>query len=68
MDEPHHVGIVERVDPVTTVRNDAHETRVAQDAIVWTPEAVGLLAVLGGLSLLVLAATAWHHARKPAFY
>ena len=46
----------------------AIQTRVAQDAIVWTPEAVGLLAGLGGLSLVVLAATAWHHARKPAFY
>ena len=46
----------------------AIQTRITQDAIVWTPEAVGLLAVLGGLGLLVLAATAWRHARKPAFY
>ncbi|MFY2763937.1 hypothetical protein [Arenimonas sp. MALMAid1274] len=43
-------------------------THVARDAIVWTPEATGLLAVLVVLSAVVLAATAWVHARKPAFY
>lgn len=42
--------------------------RIEQDAIVWTTPALLILATLLGLSLLVLGATAWHHARKAAFY
>lgn len=42
--------------------------RVNVDAIVWTPEAVGILATLLLLGTAVLAITTWKHARKPAFY
>ncbi len=42
--------------------------RVGVDALVWTPTAVAILATLGLLSVLVIAATAWVHGRKPAFY
>lgn len=42
--------------------------RVEQDAIVWTMPAVAILATLATLAVAVLAATTWHHARKPAFY
>ena len=42
--------------------------RIGVDALVWTPTAVAILATLAGLSVLVVAATAWVHGRKPAFY
>jgi hypothetical protein len=42
--------------------------RVAEDAIAWSPEAVGILTGLVLLSVAVLGTTAWYHARKPAFY
>ena len=42
--------------------------RVSKDAIVWTPEALGILAGLVLASLAVVAVTTWVHARKPAFY
>jgi hypothetical protein len=42
--------------------------RVEQDAIVWTTPAVAILATLATLAVAILAATTWHHARKPAFY
>lgn len=42
--------------------------RIEQDAIVWTPTAVTIIATLSVLAVAVIAVTAWHHARKPAFY
>lgn len=42
--------------------------RAREDAIAWSPEAVGILAVVGLLSVSVVGGTAWYHARKPAFY
>jgi len=42
--------------------------RIEQDAIVWTTPAVAILATLGVLAVAIIAATTWHHARKPAFY
>ena len=43
-------------------------SRVGKDALVWTTPAVAILATLVLLSVAVLGATTWHHARKPAFY
>lgn len=42
--------------------------RVSVDAIVWTPEALVVLATLGLLGTAIVAITTWVHARKPAFY
>lgn len=42
--------------------------RVSVDAIVWTPEALVVLAVLVLLGTATIGITAWVHARKPAFY
>lgn len=42
--------------------------RVREDAVVWTAPAVAILAGLAVLALAIIAATTWHHARKPAFY
>lgn len=42
--------------------------RVSQDAIVWSPEAIAILAGVVLLSVAVIGTTAWYHARKPAFY
>ena len=42
--------------------------RVGVDALVWAPTAVAILATLAGLSVAVIAVTAWVHGRKPAFY
>lgn len=46
----------------------AIDSRVREDAIVFTPEALGLLTVLVLMSVAVVGLTAWYHARKPAFY
>jgi ABC-2 type transport system permease protein len=42
--------------------------RIGVDALVWAPTAVAVLATLAGLSVAVIAVTAWVHGRKPAFY
>jgi ABC-2 type transport system permease protein len=42
--------------------------RVREDAIVWSPESVAILAGLVSLSVAIVGITAWYHARKPAFY
>ena len=42
--------------------------RVEQDAIVWTTPALAIIATLVALAVAIIAATTWHHARKPAFY
>ncbi|MFH1599792.1 MAG: ABC transporter permease [Pseudomonadota bacterium] len=42
--------------------------RISVDAIVWTPEAMGVLATLLLLGTAIVAVTTWVHARKPAFY
>jgi ABC-2 type transport system permease protein len=42
--------------------------RVRVDAITWSPTAVAIVAGLAMLSFVVIGATAWVHARKPAFY
>lgn len=42
--------------------------RISVDALVWTTPAVLILVTLLLLSLVVIAVTAWFHARKPAFY
>lgn len=42
--------------------------RVGVDAIVWTPEAAGVLAVLLLAGITIVGITTWVHARKPAFY
>lgn len=42
--------------------------RIEQDAIVWTAPALAILATLSVLAIVVIGATTWHHARKPAFY
>lgn len=42
--------------------------RIEQDALVWTTPALAILATLSTLAVAILAATTWHHARKPAFY
>lgn len=42
--------------------------RVAKDALVWTTPAVAIIATLVTLAVAIIAATTWHHARKPAFY
>lgn len=42
--------------------------RVEKDALVWTPTAVAIIATLVALSVAVIGATTWFHARKPAFY
>lgn len=42
--------------------------RVEQDAIVWTTPALAIIATLVTLAVAIIAATTWHHARKPAFY
>ncbi len=42
--------------------------RISVDALVWAPTAVAILATLVGLSVAVIAVTAWVHGRKPAFY
>ena len=44
------------------------QRRVSVDALVWTTPAVLILSVLVALSVVLIGATAWHHARKPAFY
>ncbi|GGA80691.1 hypothetical protein GCM10011521_18760 [Arenimonas soli] len=46
----------------------AIKDRIGEDALVWTTPALAILAALVLLSLAVVAATAWVHARKPAFY
>lgn len=43
------------------------DQRTRVDAVVWTLPAVGILASLVVLSIAVLGATTWCHARKPAF-
>lgn len=42
--------------------------RVREDAIVWSPAAIAILAGLVVLSVALLGVTAWSQARKPAFY
>lgn len=42
--------------------------RVSVDAIVWTAEALGVLATLLVLGAAIVGLTTWVHARKPAFY
>jgi ABC-2 type transport system permease protein len=42
--------------------------RVEQDAIVWSTPALAIIATLVTLAVAIIAATTWHHARKPAFY
>jgi hypothetical protein len=42
--------------------------RIGVDALVWTTPAVLILSVLVVLSVVLIGAIAWHHARKPAFY
>jgi ABC-2 type transport system permease protein len=46
----------------------AISARVEQDAIVWTTPALAIIATLVVLATVIIAATTWHHARKPAFY
>ncbi len=43
------------------------DQRTRVDAVVWTLPAVGILISLVVLSIAVLGATTWFHARKPAF-
>lgn len=42
--------------------------RVSVDALVWNTPAVAILATLTVLASALIGATAWFHARKPAFY
>ena len=42
------------------------QQRVSADAIVWTTPAVLILSVLVTLSVALIGAIAWHHARTPA--
>ncbi|GAB2499233.1 hypothetical protein [Arenimonas alkanexedens] len=42
--------------------------RISVDALVWTTPALAILTTLVVLAIAVVTATAWHHARKPAFY
>lgn len=46
----------------------AIKERIGQNALVWTPEALAILATLALLSVAVIGVTTWRHARKPAFY
>lgn len=43
-------------------------SRISVDAIVWTPEALAILLVLGLAGVSIVGVTTWLHARKPAFY
>ena len=61
-------GHDDRSRTVCEVECLAINDRVSKDAIVWTPEALGILAGLVLASLAVIAVTTWVHARKPAFY
>ena len=47
---------------------DVIRTHTSKDAIVWSWEAVAIMSTLATLAVLVIAFTAWRHARKPAFY
>lgn len=42
--------------------------RIGVDAVVFSTPATVILAVLGTLSVALIAGTSWWHARKPAFY
>jgi len=46
----------------------AIKDRIGEDAIVFPAPAVLILLGLVAASVLVVGATTWHHARKPAFY
>lgn len=46
----------------------AIKDRISVDAIVWTPEALGVLAALLLVGAAIVGITTWVHARKPAFY
>ncbi len=64
------VGSMVMINPFMMAMSQIPEIkdRISVDAIVWTPEALGILAALFLASVLLMAATTWVHARKPAFY
>jgi ABC-2 type transport system permease protein len=64
------IGSMALINPfiMTLSQLPAISDRVPEDAIVWSPEAVAILAALVLLSVAVVGTTAWYHARKPAFY
>lgn len=64
------IGSMVMINPFIMAMSQIPEIndRVSVDAIVWTPQALGMLAALLLLSAAIVCVTAWVHARKPAFY
>ena len=64
------IGSMVMINPFIMAMSQVSEIndRVSVDAIVWTPQALGMLAALLLLSAAIVCVTAWVHARKPAFY
>lgn len=64
------IGSMVMINPFIMAMSQIPEIndRVSVDAIVWTPEALGVLATLLVLGAAIVVITTWVHARKPAFY
>lgn len=64
------IGSMSMINPYMMAMSQvpAINDRVREDAIAWSPEAVGILAGVVLLSVAVVGTTAWYHGRKPAFY
>lgn len=64
------IGSMVMINPFIMAMSQVPEIndRVSVDAVVWTPQALGVLAALLLLSAAIVCVTAWVHARKPAFY
>lgn len=64
------IGSMVMINPFIMAMSQIPEIndRVSVDAIVWTPEALAVLATLLVLGAAIVGVTTWVHARKPAFY
>lgn len=64
------IGSMVMINPYMMVLSQvpAIKERISADAVVWTPEALAVMATLLVLGAAVVGITTWVHARKPAFY
>ena len=64
------IGSMVMINPYMMALSQIPEisSRISVDAIVWTPEALAILLLLGLAGAAIVGVTTWLHARKPAFY